>query len=71
MLVNTMRTSIVIDDELIEDTRCATGFKTKREVDELGLRTLLRLRQQDAVRRLRGKWRSERDPDATWEDGQS
>lgn len=50
-----MRTNIEIDDKLMKDTLRATGLKTKREVVELGLRTVLRLRQQEAVRRLRGK----------------
>ena len=39
----------------MKDTLRATGLKTKREVVELGLRTLLRLRQQQEIRRLRGK----------------
>ena len=50
-----MRTNIVIDDGLMRDTLRATGLKTKREAVELGLRTLLRLKQQARVRRLRGK----------------
>ena len=50
-----MRTNIVIDDKLMRDTLRATGLKTKREAVELGLRTLLRLRLQEAVRRYRGK----------------
>jgi Arc/MetJ family transcription regulator len=50
-----MRTNIVIDDKLMRETLRATGLKTKREAVELGLRTLLRLRRQDAVRRYRGK----------------
>ena len=49
-----MRTNIVIDDQLMKDTLRATGLKTKREVVELGLRTLLRLGQQAQVRKLRG-----------------
>jgi len=32
-----------------------TGLKTKREAVELGLRTLLRLRRQQEIRRFRGK----------------
>lgn len=44
-----MRTNIVIDDQLMEETLRVTGLKTKREVVELGLRTLLRLRQQEAL----------------------
>ncbi|MCM2329164.1 MAG: type II toxin-antitoxin system VapB family antitoxin [Lysobacter sp.] len=50
-----MRTNIVIDDKLMRDTLRATGAKTKREVVELGLRTLLRLRRQEEIRGLRGK----------------
>jgi Arc/MetJ family transcription regulator len=50
-----MRTNIVIDDKLMRDTLRATGVKTKREVVELGLRTLLNLRKQQDIRRLRGK----------------
>jgi Arc/MetJ family transcription regulator len=50
-----MRTNIVIDDKLMRDTLRATGLKTKREAVELGLRTLLLLRKQGEIRRLRGK----------------
>jgi Arc/MetJ family transcription regulator len=50
-----MRTNIVIDDKLMQDTLRATGLKTKREAVELGLRTLLRLRQQAKIRDVRGK----------------
>ena len=32
-----------------------TGLKTKRQAVEAGLRTLLRLRQQEEIRRYRGK----------------
>ncbi len=45
-----MRTNIVIDDRLMRDTLRATGLKTKREAVELGLRTLLTLRKQGAIR---------------------
>ncbi|MGD9843122.1 MAG: type II toxin-antitoxin system VapB family antitoxin [Steroidobacteraceae bacterium] len=50
-----MRTNIVIDDKLMKDTLRATGLKTKREVVELGLRTVLRLRKQEKIRSFRGK----------------
>jgi len=58
-----MRTNIVIDDKLMRDTLRATGLKTKREVVELGLRTLLNLRRQAGIRRLRGKldWQGDLD----------
>jgi len=59
-----MRTNIVIDDKLMEDTLRATGLKTKREAVELGLRTLLRLRQQEAIRRFRSKLSWQGDLDA-------
>lgn len=59
-----MRTNIVIDDKLMRDTLKATGARTKREVVELGLRTLLRLRQQDEIRRYRGKMDWEGDLEA-------
>jgi len=58
-----MRTNIVIDDKLMQDTLRATGLTTKREVVELGLRTLIRLRQQEDIRRFRGKldWHGDLD----------
>lgn len=59
-----MRTSIVIDDKLMADTLRATGLRTKREVVELGLKTLLQLRGQAEVRKLRGKITWEGDLDA-------
>jgi len=50
-----MRTNIVIDDKLMRDTLRATGLKTKREAVEEGLRSLLRLKRQAEIRRLRGR----------------
>lgn len=59
-----MRTNIVIDDNLMTETLRATGLKTKREVVELGLRMLLRIRQQEAIRQFRGKLNWQGDLDA-------
>jgi len=59
-----MRTNIVIDDKLMADTLRLTGLKTKREVVELGLRTVLRLKQQEKIRQFRGKLAWEGDLDA-------
>lgn len=59
-----MSTNIVIDDKLMADTLKATGLKTKREAVELGWRTLLRLRQQSEIKKLRGKIAWEGDLDA-------
>ncbi len=58
-----MRTNIVIDDRLIADAMKASGSRTKREAVELGLRTLLRLSRQGAIRKFRGKldWRGDLD----------
>lgn len=58
-----MRTNIVIDDKLMSDTLRVTGIKTKREAVEQGLRTLLRLKQQTELRKLRGKYEWEGDLD--------
>ena len=64
-----MRTNIVIDDKLMRETLRATGLKTKREAVELGLRTLLRLRRQGEIRRLRGKLTWQGDLNAMRADG--
>ncbi len=50
-----MRTNIVIDDALMKSALEASGAATKREVVELGLRTLVRLARQADMRRYRGK----------------
>ena len=50
-----MRTNIVIDDKLMKETLRLTGLRTKREAVELGLRTVVRLRKQEDIRRFRGK----------------
>lgn len=63
-IIHIMRTNIVIDDELMESALRATGLKTKREAVELGLRTLLLLRQQEEIRRFRGKLNWQGDLDA-------
>lgn len=59
-----MRTSIVIDDKLMADALRASGARTKREVVELGLRTLLQLSRQGEIRRLKGKVKWTGDLDA-------
>jgi Arc/MetJ family transcription regulator len=64
-----MRTNIVIDDKLMRDTLRATGLKTKREAVELGLRTLLRLRQQAEIKRFRGRLNWQGDLGASRTDG--
>jgi Arc/MetJ family transcription regulator len=53
-----MRTNIIIDDSLMADVLKATGVKTKREAVELGLKTLLMLKQQENIKAFKGtlKW---------------
>ncbi len=64
-----MRTNIEIDDQLMQDALRLTGAKTKREVVEMGLRVLLRLRQQEQLRRYKGQLPWEGDLDAMRTDG--
>jgi Arc/MetJ family transcription regulator len=59
-----MRTNIVIDEALMRQVLKETGLKTKREAVELGLRTLLLLNKQAAIKTLRGSLRWEGDLDA-------
>ena len=56
-----MRTNIVIDDALMAEAMEASGAATKREAVELGLKALVRLRRQGAIRAWRGRldWRGD------------
>lgn len=58
-----MRTNIVIDDRLMAEALKVSGLKTKREAVEAGLKALIRLRQQEDIRRYRGKLTWEGDLD--------
>ena len=46
--------TIVIDDDLMANALKMTGLRTKREAVELGLKTLIRLKQQERIRQFRG-----------------
>jgi Arc/MetJ family transcription regulator len=50
-----MRTNIEIDDHLMQDVLDATGLKTKKDVVELGLKTLIRLKKQERIKNFRGQ----------------
>lgn len=50
-----MRTNIVIDDKLMSDALKATGLKTKKEVVDLGLMTLVSLKKQASIKAYKGK----------------
>ena len=59
-----VRTNVVIDDELMTAALESTGLKTKRAVIEEGLRTLVRLKEQEQVKYLRGTLQWEGDLDS-------
>ncbi|MDT4332356.1 type II toxin-antitoxin system VapB family antitoxin [Methylomonas sp. MED-D] len=56
-----MRTNIMIDETLMADVLSLTGLKTKREAVELGLKTLLMLKQQEAIKAFKGQLKWEGD----------
>ncbi len=58
-----MRTNIEINDKLMEDVIKATGAKTKKEAVELGLKTLIQLKNQEKIKNFRGalKWSGDLD----------
>ena len=58
-----MRTNIEIDDKLMAEVLKATGLKTKKDAVELGLKTLIRLKQQEKIKAFRGqlKWTGDLD----------
>jgi len=58
-----MRTNIVIDDKLMDDALKASGYSTKKEVVEQGLKLLLLRSQQQDIRKLRGRIKWEGDLD--------
>jgi len=62
--IHIVRTNIVIDDKLMQATLRATGLKTKREVVEEALRTLLSLKKQREIQQFRGKLQWQGDLDA-------
>ncbi|MBL3601847.1 MAG: type II toxin-antitoxin system VapB family antitoxin [gamma proteobacterium endosymbiont of Lamellibrachia anaximandri] len=56
-----MRTNIVIDDQLMNDALKTTGFTTKKEAVEEGLKLLIKKNKQQEIRKLRGKLKWEGD----------
>jgi Arc/MetJ family transcription regulator len=53
-----MRTNIVIDDKLMSEALKVTGYSTKKEAVEQGLKLLVKRSEQQKIRGLRGlvKW---------------
>jgi Arc/MetJ family transcription regulator len=56
-----MRTNIDIDDQLMAKAIQVSGARTKKEAVERGLRALIQLRQQEAIKAFRGKLRWQGD----------
>ena len=56
-----MRTNIVIDDKLMNQALISSGYRTKRETVEEGLRLLISQKKQLRIREIRGKLKWEGD----------
>jgi Arc/MetJ family transcription regulator len=50
-----MKTSVEIDGALVADALKVTGLTIQREVVELALKILIQMKQQEAIRALRGQ----------------
>jgi Arc/MetJ family transcription regulator len=59
-----MRTNIVIDDTLMNEALIISGYKTKKETVEEGLKLLIAMRNQSKIRKYRGMLKWEGDLDA-------
>ncbi|MEA4860912.1 hypothetical protein SDC9_66776 [bioreactor metagenome] len=59
-----MRTNIVIDDQLMSEALQVSGYKTKKEAVEEGLKLLIAMRKQAKIREMRGKLSWEGNLDA-------
>jgi Arc/MetJ family transcription regulator len=64
-----MRTTIEIDDALIQEALRVSGLKTKRAAVEAGLKVLIRLNKQKKILDLAGKVHWEGDLDESREGG--
>jgi Arc/MetJ family transcription regulator len=53
-----MRTNVVIEDRLMEDALKLSGFRTKKEAIEAGLKLLVKFNRQEKIKDFRGrlKW---------------
>lgn len=49
-----MKIDFLIDAKLLDEAIKVTGLKTKKEVIELGLQTLIKLKQQEKIKAYRG-----------------
>ncbi|MCE7057748.1 type II toxin-antitoxin system VapB family antitoxin [Algoriphagus sp. AGSA1] len=58
-----MRTTIEIDDKLMEEAMKVSGLTIKKATVEEGLRLILRLKKQKRIKAFRGKMKWEGDMD--------
>jgi Arc/MetJ family transcription regulator len=58
-----MKTTIAIDDQLINQALEATGLATQEEVVVLGLQMLIQFKLQSQIKQFKGKLRWEGDLD--------
>ncbi len=59
-----MRTNIIIDDNLMNEALLISGYKTKKEAVEEGLKLLIAMKNQAKIKKYRGKMRWEGDLEA-------
>ena len=57
------RISMNIETDLLERAKKLTGLSTKRETVEEGLKLLIRITEQQAIRRARGRYQWQGDLD--------
>ncbi len=50
-----MRTNIVVDDGLMAEALKLSNIKTKKDVVDQALKLLVQVKQQEAIRQLKGK----------------
>ncbi|QLE58295.1 type II toxin-antitoxin system VapB family antitoxin [Nostoc sp. TCL26-01] len=62
-----METNFVINEKLLDEAIRVTGLKTTQEVIEFGLKTLIKLKQQEKIKAYRGnlKWEGNLDESRT------
>jgi Arc/MetJ family transcription regulator len=63
LMEDNMRTNIIIDDTLMSEALKLSGYKTKKETVEEGLKLLIALKSQARARKYRGELKWEGDLD--------
>ena len=60
-----MRTNVIVDDNLMTSALKASGLKSKKDAIEEGLKLLVQVRSQKAIKGFRGKLKWSGNLDAT------